>query len=292
MGKGPYAGGLGTTPQSLPLLRVSQGLPGLCTWDAMGLHWGPGPGYLRYRSVWPLTLLALKSTARALAFTRVPGFQTPSEFLENPSQSSRLTAPFRKHVRPKKQHEIRRLGEVRWLGLGGVWGPGGLQRCVHLVSPAGPQAPEVPFLGRHTKIISRLVWGVFGSFCWAGWWLCVDYCLVPVFTSLSACGFTAGLLSLFCGEIERSKDSSPSLGPPPPCCFPCLISSTAPSLYPSSSATCSLPPLIPGDGPGDENQWPGDLCSLLFQLVKKLSDVTACTQVVDVGSGQVSQKDP
>lgn len=63
--------------------------------------------------MWPLTLLALKSTACALAFTRTPGFHTPSEFLENPSQSSRLTAPFRKHVKPKKQHEIRRLGEVR-----------------------------------------------------------------------------------------------------------------------------------------------------------------------------------
>ncbi|XP_077012611.1 methyltransferase-like protein 25B isoform X3 [Tamandua tetradactyla] len=73
----------------------------------------PGEGeVVRYRSVWPLTLLALKSTAFALAFTRTPGFQTPSEFLENPSQSSRLTAPFRKHVRPKKQHEIRRLGEL------------------------------------------------------------------------------------------------------------------------------------------------------------------------------------
>ncbi|XP_059740639.1 methyltransferase-like protein 25B isoform X1 [Bos taurus] len=75
----------------------------------------------RYRSVWPLTLLALKSTAYALAFTRTPGFQTPSEFLENPSQSSRLTAPFRKHVRPKKQHEIRRLGEghlSRFMSLG------------------------------------------------------------------------------------------------------------------------------------------------------------------------------
>ncbi|XP_027630277.1 protein RRNAD1 isoform X3 [Tupaia chinensis] len=73
----------------------------------------PGSGEeVRYRSVWPLTLLALKSTACALAFTRTPGFQTPSEFLENPSQSSRLTAPFRKHVRPKKQHEIRRLGEL------------------------------------------------------------------------------------------------------------------------------------------------------------------------------------
>ncbi|XP_007946795.1 protein RRNAD1 [Orycteropus afer afer] len=73
----------------------------------------PGEGeVVRYRSVWPLTLLALKSTAYALAFTRTPGFQTPSEFLENPSQSSRLTPLFRKHVRPKKQHEIRRLGEV------------------------------------------------------------------------------------------------------------------------------------------------------------------------------------
>ncbi|KAM9242870.1 methyltransferase-like protein 25B isoform 4-T4 [Dugong dugon] len=73
----------------------------------------PGEGeVVRYRSVWPLTLLALKSTASALAFTRTPGFQTPSEFLENPSQSSRLTPLFRKHVRPKKQHEIRRLGEL------------------------------------------------------------------------------------------------------------------------------------------------------------------------------------
>ncbi|XP_004871296.1 protein RRNAD1 isoform X5 [Heterocephalus glaber] len=73
----------------------------------------PGEGeVVRYRSVWPLTLLALKSTACALTFTRTPSFQTPSEFLENPSQSSRLTAPFRKHVRPKKQHEIRRLGEL------------------------------------------------------------------------------------------------------------------------------------------------------------------------------------
>lgn len=73
----------------------------------------PGEGeVVRYRSVWPLTLLALKSTACALAFTRTPKFQAPSEFRENPSQSSRLKAPFRKHVRPKKQHEIRRLGEL------------------------------------------------------------------------------------------------------------------------------------------------------------------------------------
>lgn len=32
-----------------------------------------------------------------------------------------------------------------------------------------------------------------------------------------------------------------------------------------------------------------DFYFFFFQLVKKLSDLTGCTQVVDVGSGQVSQ---
>ncbi|EPQ20742.1 Protein RRNAD1, partial [Myotis brandtii] len=127
---GPCAGGLGTEPCSQALLRGShKGFLG-CKRVHPGhngtIHWGSGPGYLRYRSVWPLTLLALKSTAYALAFTRTPKFQAPSEFRENPSQSSRLKAPFRKHVRPKKQHEIRRLGEVRrCLGYRwclGAWG--------------------------------------------------------------------------------------------------------------------------------------------------------------------------
>lgn len=44
-----------------------------------------------------------------------------------------------------------------------------------------------------------------------------------------------------------------------------------------------------GDGPRNQNDGLGDLRFLLFQLVKKLSDLTGCTQVVDVGSGQVSQ---
>ncbi|XP_072503371.1 methyltransferase-like protein 25B [Notamacropus eugenii] len=67
---------------------------------------------IRYRSVWPLTLLALKATAHALAFIRTPESLGPNEFQENPSQSSLLAAQFRKHVKPKKQHEIRRLGEL------------------------------------------------------------------------------------------------------------------------------------------------------------------------------------
>lgn len=155
--EGPGAGGCGAKPRRWPSFRASQGSLG-CELVHSGRdgtpHRGPGPGYLRYRSVWPLTLLALKSTARALAFSRTPGFQTPSEFLENPSQSSRLTAPFRKHVRPKKQHEIRRLGEVRrWRSGGGVRSLGRLQSCGHLRSPQ-TRGPDGPFLGRHPKIVS------------------------------------------------------------------------------------------------------------------------------------------
>uniref|UniRef100_A0A3Q0RFX7 Methyltransferase like 25B n=1 Tax=Amphilophus citrinellus TaxID=61819 RepID=A0A3Q0RFX7_AMPCI len=72
----------------------------------------------RYPSVWPLSLLAFRATAHALAFPResrsegqrVLGSVKPEEFLENRSQSSLLGHIFRKHVKPKKQHEIRKLG--------------------------------------------------------------------------------------------------------------------------------------------------------------------------------------
>ena len=133
------------------------------------IHWGPGLAYRRYRSVWPLTLLALKSTAYALAFTRTPGFQTPSEFLENPSQSSRLTAPFRKHVRPKKQHEIRRLGEVRWRG--GEWGGREDPLRLWVARMWALCTARRTILGRHgldagyfVRPPSRRV----------GWWLCLN----------------------------------------------------------------------------------------------------------------------
>ncbi|KAM4567979.1 methyltransferase-like protein 25B isoform 2-T2 [Fundulus diaphanus] len=74
----------------------------------------------RYPSVWPLSLLAFRATAHALAFPRecrpdrgrVAGSQRPDEFLENQSQSSLLGHIFRKHVKPKKQHEIRKLGTL------------------------------------------------------------------------------------------------------------------------------------------------------------------------------------
>ncbi|XP_061574496.1 protein RRNAD1 [Cololabis saira] len=72
----------------------------------------------RYPSVWPLSLLAFRATAHALAFPRelsrdragVAGAVRPGEFLENHSQSALLGHIFRKHVKPKKQHEIRKLG--------------------------------------------------------------------------------------------------------------------------------------------------------------------------------------
>ncbi|XP_024124235.1 protein RRNAD1 [Oryzias melastigma] len=68
----------------------------------------------RYPSVWPLSLLAFQATAHALAFPRQCNggglLRRPKEFLENHSQSSLLGHIFRKHVKPKKQHEIRKLG--------------------------------------------------------------------------------------------------------------------------------------------------------------------------------------
>ncbi|XP_041798711.1 protein RRNAD1 isoform X3 [Chelmon rostratus] len=77
-------------------------------------------GDRRYPSVWPLSLLAFRATAHALAFPRdrrpergrAAGSGKPDEFLENQSQSSLLGHIFRKHVKPKKQHEIRKLGTL------------------------------------------------------------------------------------------------------------------------------------------------------------------------------------
>ncbi|XP_069805871.1 methyltransferase-like protein 25B [Dendropsophus ebraccatus] len=72
-----------------------------------------------YRSVWPLSLLALRVSAQSLAFQRVPRYdigsadkKRPAEFQTNHCQSSLLDPLFRKHVKPKKQHEIRRLGKL------------------------------------------------------------------------------------------------------------------------------------------------------------------------------------
>ncbi|XP_041320867.1 protein RRNAD1 isoform X1 [Pyrgilauda ruficollis] len=61
-----------------------------------------GPG-----AAWPLSLLAFAAAARALAFPRgCPCPPCP------PCQSSRLHPLLRRHVKPKKQHEIQRLGKL------------------------------------------------------------------------------------------------------------------------------------------------------------------------------------
>ncbi|XP_069583664.1 methyltransferase-like protein 25B [Ranitomeya imitator] len=72
-----------------------------------------------YRSVWPLSLLALKVTAQTLSYQRTPrpdvgsaDMKRPAEFQSNHCQSSLLDPLFRKHVKPKKQHEIQRLGKL------------------------------------------------------------------------------------------------------------------------------------------------------------------------------------
>ncbi|XP_058862203.1 methyltransferase-like protein 25B isoform X2 [Acipenser ruthenus] len=79
----------------------------------------PGGGR-SYPSVWPLSLLAFKAAARALAFPRMPrggaaqetGSGKSKEFWENSCRSSTLKHVFRKHVKPKKQHEVRKLGAL------------------------------------------------------------------------------------------------------------------------------------------------------------------------------------
>ncbi|KAM6106395.1 methyltransferase-like protein 25B [Pterocles gutturalis] len=64
---------------------------------------GRGPG-----GVWPLSLLAFAAAARALAFPR----GRPGGAPRPPCHSPRLHPLFRRHVKPKKQHEIWRLGKL------------------------------------------------------------------------------------------------------------------------------------------------------------------------------------
>ncbi|NXY65364.1 RRNAD protein, partial [Callaeas wilsoni] len=67
----------------------------------LGDHGGPG-------AAWPLSLLAFAAAARALAFPR----GCPEGSLRPPCQSSHLHPLLRRHVKPKKQHEIQRLGQL------------------------------------------------------------------------------------------------------------------------------------------------------------------------------------
>ncbi|KAL2295637.1 hypothetical protein Nmel_018752 [Mimus melanotis] len=62
-----------------------------------------GPG-----AAWPLSLLAFATAARALAFPR----GCPGGSPRPPCQSSHLHPLLRRHVKPKKQHEIQRLSKL------------------------------------------------------------------------------------------------------------------------------------------------------------------------------------
>ncbi|NXS37183.1 RRNAD protein, partial [Pomatostomus ruficeps] len=62
-----------------------------------------GPG-----AAWPLSLLAFAAAARALAFPR----GCPGGSPRPPCQSAHLHPLLRRHVKPKKQHEIQRLGKL------------------------------------------------------------------------------------------------------------------------------------------------------------------------------------
>ncbi|XP_054043798.1 LOW QUALITY PROTEIN: methyltransferase-like protein 25B [Rissa tridactyla] len=63
---------------------------------------------------WPLSLLAFAAAARALALPRDGGGSSGGEggAPRPPCQSPRLHPLLRRHVKPKKQHEIRRLGKL------------------------------------------------------------------------------------------------------------------------------------------------------------------------------------
>ncbi|XP_065713862.1 methyltransferase-like protein 25B [Patagioenas fasciata] len=65
---------------------------------------GQGPA----GAAWPLSLLAFAAAARTLAFPR----GHPGTAPRPPCQSPRLHPLLRRHVKPKKQHEIRRLGKL------------------------------------------------------------------------------------------------------------------------------------------------------------------------------------
>ncbi|NXB29124.1 RRNAD protein, partial [Eulacestoma nigropectus] len=87
-----------------------------------------GPG-----AAWPLSLLAFAAAARALAFPR----GCPGGSPRPPCQSSHLHPLLRRHVKPKKQHEIQRLGKV---------GPLTPRAPQHVAGRLDPAAPWGEFL--------------------------------------------------------------------------------------------------------------------------------------------------
>lgn len=64
-------------------------------------------------AILPLSLLAFSATASALSYPIYPTYL--SNACDNLSQILGLSHVFRRHVKPKKQHELIELGKVRTL---------------------------------------------------------------------------------------------------------------------------------------------------------------------------------
>lgn len=66
----------------------------------------------QWNKVYPLSLLAFVATAHALSLPRNQRNVSQEPRAPNPSQMSGINHLFRRHVKPKKQHEVKLLGEV------------------------------------------------------------------------------------------------------------------------------------------------------------------------------------
>lgn len=69
------------------------------------------PNAINYKEVWPLSLLSLKSAFKHLNINREMQYTTSSKlnpFLSNP----KLQNIFKKHVKPKKRHEVQIMSEI------------------------------------------------------------------------------------------------------------------------------------------------------------------------------------
>ncbi|NXC29868.1 RRNAD protein, partial [Campylorhamphus procurvoides] len=189
----------------------------------LGGHGGPG-------AAWPLSLLAFAAAARALAFPR----GRPGGSPRPPCQSPHLHALLRRHVKPKKQHEIRRLGKL-------------LQRLSQATG-----CERVVDVGAGQGHLSRFL----------------SFGLGLSVTAVESDGRLAGLAERFDRELLRELEKTKGAGHrghprrclnPPRRRPPCLLTPRAPRHVPGRLDPTApwgellLPPDPPGPGPAAQN---------------------------------------
>uniref|UniRef100_UPI00398E7945 methyltransferase-like protein 25B isoform X5 n=1 Tax=Pristiophorus japonicus TaxID=55135 RepID=UPI00398E7945 len=198
------------------------------------LEQGPCAGR---QSVWPLSLLAYRAAAHALAFPRqpreacsppphVPSGAGPGgqEFRADCSHSPRISRLFCKHVKPKKQHEIQRLGAVREPSHRGrtadgqeAWGPEPARillprHVVGRVDPGATWQDLVRLLEPEEGSPEREGWGWCQPFVLTGLHACGD--LGPAALRLFAhCPSARGITAVSCCYMKASASSSSCSGP-------------------------------------------------------------------------------